>query len=514
MIEIASLWELIEARAAATPDAPMAIDEDGLEIDFAGYRDRALRCAAGLAERGIGPGTPVSWVLPTRVETLVLCAALARLGARQNPILPIYREREVGFIARQSRARWLIGPRQFRGFDYETMLRDVAATTADADGLSVLIADPDLPRGDPTSLPPAPGGEPDATRWLFYTSGTTADPKGALHSDASVAAFSFGMARALSLAPDDRVAMVFPFTHIGGIGWLFACLAAGCTQLVVAAFDPTTTIEWLARRGVTQATAGTAFHQAYLAAQRARPETPLFPDVRTFPGGGAPKPPALHFEIRAEMGGAGIVSGYGMTECPIISMNRVGADDEVLAHTEGPVNPPSAEIRVVTHDGRDAGPDEEGELRVRGPQLFQGYLDPALDAAALDERGYFRTGDLGYLDADGNVVVTGRLKDVIIRKGENISAREIEDLLFEHPKVEDVAVVGLPDPETGEQACAVVVCRDASDPLDFDEMVAFLEAARLMRQKIPERLERVEALPRNPTGKVLKHELRERFVGA
>src|SRR5262249_10459272 len=162
-------------------------------------------------------------------------------------------------------------------------------------------------------------------------------------------------------------------------------------------------------------------------------------------------------------------------------------------------------------DETPAAPGELGELRARGPQLCRGYLDARLDADAFDAAGFFRTGDLGFLDAEGYVTITGRLKDVIIRKGENISAKEVEDLLYPHPKVADAAVIGLPDPALGERCCAVVACRDAADPLRFDEMVAYLAEQGLARQKIPERLELVDAVPRNPTGKILKQDLRRRF---
>lgn len=144
--------------------------------------------------------------------------------------------------------------------------------------------------------------------------------------------------------------------------------------------------------------------------------------------------------------------------------------------------------------------------------MCQGYLDPTLDADAFDEDGWFRTGDLGVIDADGFVSITGRLKDIIIRKGENISAKEIEDLLFAHPAVADVAVVGLPDAASGEIACAVVVTNEGAT-LGFDDMVAFLKDAELSRHKIPERLEIVDALPRNPSGKVLKKDLRATYGG-
>jgi non-ribosomal peptide synthetase component E (peptide arylation enzyme) len=168
-------------------------------------------------------------------------------------------------------------------------------------------------------------------------------------------------------------------------------------------------------------------------------------------------------------------------------------------------------LRLVTADGKEAGVGEEGEVRAKGPQVTLGYLDRALDAAAFDEDGWFRTGDLGTLDADGNLTITGRLKDVIIRKGENISAKEVEDLLFTHPKVADVAVVGLPDPASGERACAVVVPAEGREPLSFAEMTDHLLGAGLITRKLPEQLELVEALPRNPSGKILKFELQARF---
>ncbi len=514
-------WSLLERRVADTPDGLFSIDEDGRQLCFAEYREAALRCAAGLAARGIQADTPVSWMLPTWTDSLVLVAALARLGARQNPILPIYRGREVRFICRQSSARFLFVPSVFRGFDYAEMAREVVSEGgAETVGLEVIVVDPGdretLPTGDPATLPAAPppgGSAADApVRWLFYTSGTTADPKGALHSDATLLAASAGMADVVDLQSDDRIALVFPLTHIGGINWLMAGLLAGAAQLVVPVFDPATSIPFLSRHGVTQATAGTAFHQAYLEAQRRSPGTPLFPDVRCFPGGGAPKPPQLHRDVRSELGGVGIVSGYGMTECPIVAMNRVSDPDAKLAHTEGRANPASMRIKIVDGSGNTVGPGREGEVRARGPQLFRGYLDDALNTAALDEDGYFRTGDLGYLDEDGFIVITGRLKDVIIRKGENISAKEIEDLLHQHPKVAEAAAIGLPDPKSGERCCAVVACRDVADPLGFDEMVVFLKQRELMTQKIPEQLEIVDALPRNPTGKVLKQELRSRYA--
>jgi acyl-CoA synthetase (AMP-forming)/AMP-acid ligase II len=512
MLEARGLWELIEKRAATTPDALFAVDEQDRRLGFAGYRDACLDAAAGLAARGIAAGDVVSWQLPTSIDAMVLCGALARLGAVQNPILPIYREREVGFVTRQGGAKLLCVPGVFRGFDFAAMARGLAEAQP---GLDVLVLEDGLPVAEPALAPPpdpaARAGELPV-RWLFYTSGTTADPKGARHTDGTLLAASVGMSRRLALAEDDRIALVFPFTHVGGVIWLMNGLLSGAAQICVAAFDPPSTIPLLARHGATQLTAGTVFHQAYLAAQREHGSEPLFPKARTLPGGGAPKPPQLHFDCRAELG-APIVSGYGLTECPVLAMNAASDPDEKLAETEGRASPEETKIKVVKLDGTVAAPGEEGEIRVLAPQQCKGYLDESLNAAAFDEEGYFRTGDLGVVDAEGFVVITGRLKDVIIRKGENISAKEVEDLLYQHAKIEDVAVIGLPDPASGERACAVVLPKRADDAPSLAELAAFLKERGLMVQKIPEQLEIVDAIPRNPTGKILKHELRERFGG-
>jgi cyclohexanecarboxylate-CoA ligase len=513
VLEGRNIWDLIVRRAEASPDREMAVDEAGTRLSFGEYRDRCERAAAGLAGLGVDADDVVSWVLPTWVEAMVLFGALRRLGAVQNPILPIYREREVGFIVRQARPKLVVTPGEWKGFDYGAM----ATAVADGTGARVLGCGRDLPDGDPADLPPAPSedmGDPSApVRFVYYTSGTTAEPKGARHGDRALRTASIGMSERLHLAEDDRFAFVFPITHIAGGVYLYAAMAYGLTFVLSEAFDPGTTLDLLRRERITQAGAGTFFHQVYLAAQQALPPgEQLFPHVRTFPGGGAPKPPQLHYDVKAAFGGAGVVSGYGMTEAPILTMNDAGSPDEVLAETEGPAVE-GAQLRIVTIDGKDAGIGEEGEVRAKGPQVTVGYLDPSLDAAAFDEDGWFRTGDLGRLDEAGNLTITGRLKDVIIRKGENVSAKEVEDLLFTHPRVADVAVVGLPDAERGERVCAVVVTAPGQPDLTFEEMSRHLRDAGLITRKLPEQLEVVEALPRNPSGKVVKFELRDRFAG-
>jgi len=499
----ATLWQLIEQRAAATPDARMALDEAGRTMTFGEFHERCLRAAAGFAALGVIEGSNVSWILPSRFEAFVLAGALSRLGAVQNPILPIYRRREVGFIAEQSGCSMLVVPGAFRGFDYPPMAHEAVEHL----GAAVVIADPDLPDGDPATLPTYRPAF-DEVRWLFYSSGTTADPKGAKHTDHTLSAANDGMQWSMQVTDADKAAVVFPITHVGGLVWLFNTMQTGVELLMVETFVPTETPAWLGQHGCTCAGAGTVFWMAYLAAQRSLPPgEQVLPDVRIFNGGGAPKPTTLHAEM-IEAFGAPLIGGWGLTESPINTMVHVDDPDVKKATTDG--RPcPGVSLRVVMDD-RECGPGDEGELRVKGPQVCLGYLDASLDADAFDDDGWFRTGDLGVVDEGGWVSITGRLKDIIIRKGENISAKEIEDLLHAHHKIADVAVIGRPDPASGERACAVVVTA-GDTPITFDEMVDHLVGAHLSKHKVPEQLEFVDALPRNPTGKVLKKDLRVQF---
>jgi acyl-CoA synthetase (AMP-forming)/AMP-acid ligase II len=506
----ASLWELVGQRAGASPDVEMLVDERGRRISFGGFARRAEHLSAGLAARGIGTGTAVTWQLPTTLETLVLTAALSRLGAVQNPVIPGCGERNLEFVVRQTGAKLLIATESWNGHDLGAAAQAVASRVP---GLGLLVID-DLDRRLPESgyVPPPAPRRGDPVRWIFYTSGTTAEPKGARHTDASVLASSAAMAQALACTSDDRVGLVFPVAHVGGCGtWLGACLTTGCTLILDSVFNAQRTSELQRRERVTIAGSGTVFTQLYLELQRRRPDEPLFPDVRVLTAGAAPRPPGLHGEVKRELGGLGVLSGYGMTEAPILTMAATTDPDEALATTEGRPGP-GVEIRVVAPDGTVLGPGETGELRVKGPQVMRGYMDESLNAGAFDEDGYLRTGDLGTQDAAGYLTITGRLKDVIIRKGETISARAIEVELLTCPAVADAAVVGLLHPGHGELACAVVVAAVGEKPPDLGTIVAHLRNRGLAPVQWPERLEIVAELPRTSTGKVLKDQLKARLV--
>ncbi|HEY4021402.1 MAG TPA: class I adenylate-forming enzyme family protein [Pseudonocardiaceae bacterium] len=484
-------WAAVERRARHSPAAEMLVDGRGRRLSFAEFADRATRLASALAERGVTQGASVTWQLPTGIDALVLTAALARLGAVQNPVITAQGRKHLEFVLHQTEATLLVA---------EASARDAA----DRVGVD-LVRLGDLP--DPGTRVAA--AEPSAaTRWVFYTSGTTAEPKGARHTDASILASARAMGEKLRCGPADRVGMVFPVAHIGGCGtWLGVSLCYGCTLVLDASFDPERSAALQRRERVTLAGSGTVFTQSYLAVQRQDPSRPLFPDARAFTCGGAGRPATLHAEVKRELGGVGVLSGYGLTEAPILAMAAPDDPDDARATSEGTVGP-GVDLRAVAPDGRLLGPNEVGELRVKGPQVMLGYVDARLDADAFDGEGYLRTGDLGRVDEAGYLRITGRLKDVIIRKGETISAPALEAELLAHAAVDDVAVVAVPDADRGELACAVIVPVPGAPIPSLAELVTHLRERGLPARLCPELLCVVAALPRTSTGKVRKDELR------
>ncbi|MFI1399368.1 class I adenylate-forming enzyme family protein [Streptomyces sp. NPDC020681] len=485
-----TLWELVRRRAELTPDRPVFLQDDRT-LTFGELHDRAERCAAGLYERGVRPGGVVGWQLPTRIETVLLSVALARLGAVQSPVIPFYRDREVAFALRESKAEFFAVPGEWRGFDHAEMARRIEAR-------GVFEAYDTLPDGDPSVLPPPPA-DGTAVRWIYWTSGTTSDPKGVLHTDRSLIAGGSCLAHALHLSANDVGSIAFPFAHIGGPDYLVMLLLYGFPAVLFERFALPDALDDYRKHGVTTAGGSTAFYSMFLAEQRKQPAEKLIPTLRLLAGGGAPKPPEIYHAVVREMG-CQLTHGYGMTEVPMITMGSPDDTAENLATTEG--RPPDGmEIRIV-----------DGEVRLRGEAVCRGYLDQEQSATVFDEDGFLITGDVGHLTESGHLVLTGRLKDIIIRKGENISAKEIEDLLHAHPGVADAAVIGLPDAERGERVCAVVEQPPDADPLTLEAVTSYLRGKGLSTYKLPEQLEVVAALPRNETlRKVLKYKLRERY---
>jgi cyclohexanecarboxylate-CoA ligase len=490
-----TFWNLVHGAAAEAPDRVILADDHGRALTTTQFRDAAERVAAGLLPQ-VSPGDTVSWQLPTSLEALVLMAALTRLDVVQNPVIPALRGREVRIVTTQLQPSLYIAPTAWAGFAFADMARDLGCTVLPLDFEGAPGPDLRLPTGDPSSLPPPPA---DDTRWVYYSSGTTSDPKGVKHTDSSLAAASAGMIELAGFGDGDVYPVAWPVTHIGGVVMLATSLRAGLKLVLFDRWDPATTPERMAAHRPTILGSAQPFFLAYLDAQGRHGDEPLFPELRLVTAGGAPTPPEIVRELVAAFGVRGVLGSYGLTEFPIATATTPDDPTDVLLRSVGRPSP-GVELRVV-----------DGEIRLTGPQRFGGYVDPALDAAALDEEGWVRTGDLGEVDGDGNVYITGRLKDVIIRNAENISALEIEDVLLRHPDVVDVAVVGLPDPRTGERVCAVIAPRgDAT--FDVSSVAAHCLANGLAKYKCPEQVEIVAALERNSMGKLLKQQLRKRLL--
>jgi acyl-CoA synthetase (AMP-forming)/AMP-acid ligase II len=510
LLRAGSFWELVTARAAASGDAAMLVDTAGGTVSFSEFKTYAERMAATLAAQGIGPGSRVAWQLPTRTATVVIMAALARLGAVQAPVIPIYRERETGAAVATAGAEFMLVPGTWRDFDYAAMAAGLPAAP------KVIVT------GE--SLPPASAGSPSlparasSAEWVYFTSGSSGLPKGARHTDATLLAAAYGwtLQGRVGELDGDVGSMVYPVAHVGGIIYVMAQLIAGFPIVLAEAFDAST-VEVFRRLGVTMSGGSTVFYIALLAAQRAfasaagSPDARVLPSLRVLKGGGAPCPPAVFWSVREEMG-VTVAHDYGMTEVPMICVASPLDTDDQLANSDGkPI--PGNEVRIVDAAVElPAGAD--GEIQVRGAAVCHGYTDPALDAQAFTPDGWFRTGDRGHLRPDGHVEVTGRTKDLIIRKGEKIAPLELETLLIQHPAVAEVAVLGLPDAERGERVCAVLTLRSGAVAPSRPEVTAFLRTAGLMPQKLPEQVEIVSELPRTGLGKVAKQALRDKFSGS
>jgi len=512
----ADLTRALADRVRATPERVLYVagEERVTARDLA---RRASALAKGLRRLGLGPGDVVSWQLPNWLEGVVLTFALDRIGALSNPILPIYRERELTFVAREARSRALVVPGELRGCDHRDLARAVQRAGADLEHVLVARATPgdgqrsleSLWADGPDEAPPTPPGPHDVSM-LFYTSGTTAAAKGVLHTPSTLGAFQHTQFAVAGRNPDAVGILWFPLTHIGGIcAFGTGPVLHGSRAVFLEPFDADAGLALIERERVTSAGGPTPILQALLAARTFSPERVRSVELAGI--GATDVPPELMREVGEKLG-AFVYRSYGMTECPMATSGVRGDPEDALVGTDGRPTP-GVELRVVDEGGHPLPAGCEGEIELFGPQLCAGYLDAAATRAAFTGDGLLRTGDLAVVDERGFVRITGRRKDIIIRKGENLSAKAIEDELHAHPAIAEVAVIGVPDRASGERVCACVVPARADDGLTLDALRAFLRERGVMAQKMPEQLEVLSELPRNATGKVKKFELRARFRG-
>lgn len=510
-------------RVASGPESIAVVDGGtGSRLTFGELGVAVDLVADQLRSRGVSHGDVVTVQLPNWQEAVVVIQAAIRLGAVVNPVVPIYREREMGFILDQAQPRVVVTPHRFRGFDHAAMVRGLRDEQTGASGVEddlihvVIRPDGDLPPGsvpwaDLLAPVEAPGTalrreEPqpaaDDVLLLLYTSGTTADPKGVLHSHQTLGYEVQSFVDLFDLDGADTVFTPSPITHITGFLYgLLLPLFTGCKAVLLDVWEPVKAVQLIEDEQCRFVMGATPFLRGIVDRYNALGlDTSA---LRIFTCGGADVPPALIREATSVLG-CHIARVYGSSEFPTLSCGRLEDDLDLCAQTDGmPIGPVSCRLEQAV--------DGVGELVVDGPDLFLGYADPALNQDAFTEDGYFRTGDLASIDDDGAITIRGREKDIILRGGENISAKEVENLLHQHPQVADVAVVAMPDPVMVERACAFVVSASQHAPT-LEELVAFLETHRLARQKLPERLEFIDILPVTASGKVQKFLLRERIT--
>jgi len=509
------IWDAFAATVGRVR-AKTAVVEGEARTTFAALADAAERVAGGLQALGVGRADVVALQLPNWTETVVGLLAVARLGAVANPVLPIYRRRELGFILAQSGARVLFIPGRHRDCDHRALVRDLRPELPALEHVVVVRDDAQGHEHGYGALacgaPPAERApsDADAIALLIYTSGTTADAKGVLHSHETLLAEVRSLGAVHELVPTDTVLMPSPLTHISGfVHALLVPAVYGTTAILLDRWEPGEALGLIGRERVTYMVGAPTFLRD-LAAHPALTMTDTS-SFRLFSCGGAAVDPVLVQESATRLGCV-VKRVYGSTEFPTITTSGPHDPPARRVETEGlPIG--AVEMRLVDEAGAPVAPGQEGEILARGPDCFVGYRDPALNAEAFTPDGWFRTGDLGTVDVAGALRITGRRKDIIIRKGENISARELEDLIATHPAVAEVAVVGLPDAAAGEVACAVLRLRPGSPPPTLADLAAHLTGHGLSRRKLPERLELVADFPRTASGKILKRALREQLGG-
>ncbi len=504
----------VARRAVADDPEHVLLIEGERRVTRAQAWDQALRLAGFFLAKGLVPGDVVSFQLPNWTETAVIALAARMCGLVINPIPPIYRESELAYILADCGAKLIFVPGTFRKFDHKgavdalqpslPALRDVIVVRDAGDlGWTEALA------GDPIDEAALPVVDPSAVLIVMYTSGTTGKPKGVLHTHYSYGHRARAMGEAWGIGADDVVFMPSPVTHITGALWAFDMpWEFGNTSVLIDIWAANDGIDCIARNGCTVTGGATPFLQQLLDVAQERPEA--LATLRLFFCGGTTVSPELIRRASEAFPTCLFFRCYGSTEMLTATLGiRDAAQADLGAETDGEIVPP-VEMRIL-----DAVTDtpladgEEGEIIARGPGLFVGYLRPSDNAGAFLDDGFFRMGDLGRIAHERYIVITGRKKDIIIRSGENISPKEVEDLLLAHPAVADVAIVAMPSATTGEKGCAFIIAR-ADQAIDLPEIRRFLDVAGLARQKFPEHVVLVDDLPRVPSGKVRKDVLRDR----
>ena len=491
-----------------------------VRLSYAELGARVDQIAVGLIELGVGKSDVVAFQLPNWWEFIALFYACNRIGAVANPLMPIFRQRELRFMLDFSGAKAVVVPGVWRGFDHAAMLRDIHRDLPHLQHIVVIDGSGEraFAKTFLSPSPPAPAararlaalrpGANDVVE-LIYTSGTSGEPKAVMHTANTVLAPGRCFIADIALTDRDVIFMGSPYAHQTGFlyGMLLpVMLAAKTVALDIWSAEQAALL--IEREGATFSMGSTPF-LSDLVNLGDGPRARVRRSLRTFVCAGAPIPRLLVQRAKTEMD-LQVLSCWGMTENGGLTITRKGDPQEKAFTSDGRALPGS-EVRVVDEAGRRRPADTVGNLQARGITHFVGYLKkPQLNA--VDADGWFDTGDLARMDADGYIRIAGRTKDVIIRGGENVPVAEVENLIYRHPRVAECAVVAMPDERLGERGCAFIVTK-GNVALRLVELTEFLGAAGMAKQYWPERLEILPEMPRTPSGKIQKFKLRAMAAG-
>jgi acyl-coenzyme A synthetase/AMP-(fatty) acid ligase len=509
-----TLSEEMLLGASTSPDARLIIHSDSrpAESTLGEMADLSRRLASGMRRLGLAAGDVIAVQVPNWLEGVVTYQAAMHLGLTIVPIIHIYGASEVTFILRQSGAKALVVPDRWRSIDFLARmpaLGDVATLE------HVIVITDDPPPGtvgwssllDNDLIEPY-RSDPDEVCLLIYTSGTTADPKGVQHTHNTLLAEIRSLQQFLYHDATPVALGAFPAGHIAGVLAVLRMFVFGVTTILLDIWNPVEAAALVDRHQVSNTSGAPIFLRTMLDA--ASTSGADLTSITNYMVGGASVPPALVAE--ADGRGVLVYRGYGSSEHPVVSTGTPHDPLPKRAGTDGRLTPGN-EVRFVDDDGNDVAAGADGEIAVRGPEQFVGYRDAELDATSFLPGGWFLTGDIGRMDEDGYLTITDRKKDIIIRGGENIASKEVEDILARHPGVVEAAVIGVKDDTFGERVCAYIVARPGFD-LSLAGVRQHFVDQQVARQKTPERIELVDDLPRSMSGKVKKFELRARFAEA
>jgi cyclohexanecarboxylate-CoA ligase len=512
--------QLLSDAIARTPEkisivADRADREQALRLTYRELGNLVDRAASSLNRLGVGPRDVVTVQLPNWWEFVVTALACSKIGAVFNPVMPILRERELLYVLNFCESKVFIVPKIYRGFAYAAMaegmrgelhhLKHLIVVDGDGDSSferSILSAEPGGQSAKSPGLPPALG--PDDMAVVMFTSGTTGEPKGVIHTSNSLVGCTKALTQRFGLHDNEVLLVASPVAHMTGYAAVvLLSIYLGGTMVLQDVWEPKHGVSLMVREGVTYTAASTPFLNDIcdvVAAGAPRPAS-----LRSFLCAGATIPPVL-IERAARDVGIHACSLWGMTESLASTLTEPSRAAEKSPTTDGrPLE--GMEVRIVDFDGKPVPTGQSGRLLVRGCQMFTGYYKrPELQT--FDAQGWFDSGDLAYMDDEGYIRISGRVKDVLIRGGENVPVVEIENLLYKHPAVAAVAVVGYPDARLGERGCAFIVPKPGTT-IDLAAMQAYLAECKMAKQFWPERVEMVADLPRTPSGKVQKFKLKE-----